>query len=43
MLKDGSKWLASKYEGEAAVLDEFPDAIVFRPSDIYGQEDRFLR
>ena len=39
----GSKFLQSKYQGELAVRDEFPDAIIFRPSDIYGQEDRFLR
>jgi NADH dehydrogenase (ubiquinone) 1 alpha subcomplex subunit 9 len=42
-LKGGSKFLASKYKGELAVREEFPDAIIFRPSDIYGQEDRFLR
>ncbi|XP_053671882.1 NADH dehydrogenase [ubiquinone] 1 alpha subcomplex subunit 9, mitochondrial [Anopheles nili] len=41
--KEGSKFLQSKYYGEQAVREEFPDAIVFRPSDIYGQEDRFLR
>lgn len=39
----GSQFLASKYHSEMAVRDEFPDAIIFRPSDIYGQEDRFLR
>jgi NADH dehydrogenase (ubiquinone) 1 alpha subcomplex subunit 9 len=39
----GSEFLKSKYEGELAVRNEFPDAIIFRPSDIYGQEDRFLR
>lgn len=41
--KEGSQFLKSKYYGEMAVREEFPDAIVFRPSDIYGQEDRFLR
>lgn len=41
--KQGSHFLRSKYHGENAVREEFPDAIVFRPSDIYGQEDRFLR
>lgn len=39
----GSKFLSSKYCGELAVREEFPEAVVFRPSDIYGQEDRFLR
>ncbi|XP_053683531.1 NADH dehydrogenase [ubiquinone] 1 alpha subcomplex subunit 9, mitochondrial [Sabethes cyaneus] len=43
VIKEGSKFLKSKYYGECAVREEFPDAIVFRPSDIYGQEDRFLR
>lgn len=42
-LKNGSGFLSSKYHGEAAVLEEFPEATIFRPADIYGQEDRFLR
>jgi NADH dehydrogenase (ubiquinone) 1 alpha subcomplex subunit 9 len=43
LVYNGSKFLKSKYEGENAVREEFPDAIIFRPSDVYGQEDRFLR
>lgn len=43
ILKEGSKFLKSKYYGELAVREEFPEATIFRPSDIYGQEDRFLR
>ncbi|GFG28357.1 hypothetical protein Cfor_07768 [Coptotermes formosanus] len=43
IIKTGSKFLQSKYYGELAVKEEFPEAIVFRPSVIYGQEDRFLR
>lgn len=43
LLKNGSKFLASKWKGEKAVLEEFPEATIFRPSDVYGQEDRFLR
>ena len=43
ILKNGSKFLASKWRGEQAVLEAFPDATIFRPADVYGQEDRFLR
>ena len=39
----GSQFYVSKFYGERAVLEEFPEATIFRPSDIYGQEDRFLR
>lgn len=28
--------------GELAVQEEFPEAVIFRPSDIYGSEDRFM-
>lgn len=43
VLPQGSKFLRSKWLGEQAVREEFPEAIIFRPSDVYGQEDRFLR
>jgi NADH dehydrogenase (ubiquinone) 1 alpha subcomplex subunit 9 len=41
-LKNGSDWLRTKYEGEQAVRNEFPDATIFRCSDVYGQQDTFI-
>lgn len=32
----------SQAVGEAAVRDEFPDAIIMKPSEIFGREDRFF-
>ncbi|CAL8079298.1 unnamed protein product [Orchesella dallaii] len=43
ILPDGSQFLKTKYEGEQAVRDEFPDATIFRPADVWGQEDRFVK
>ncbi|KAK9399336.1 NADH dehydrogenase [Crotalus adamanteus] len=37
-----SKYLRTKAEGEKVVRAEFPDAIIMKPSDVYGREDRFL-
>ncbi|KAL6428298.1 hypothetical protein ACFW04_008536 [Cataglyphis niger] len=42
VLEDGSQFLRTKLEGEYAVRKEFPEATIIRPSDIWGQEDRFL-
>lgn len=43
LLPRGSQFLSTKWRGEQAVLEEFPEATIIRPSDVYGQEDRFLR
>lgn len=37
-----SKWSKSKALGEIAVRDEFPGAIIVKPSTAFGPEDRFL-
>jgi NADH dehydrogenase len=37
-----SRYAASKAEGEAAVLAEFPSAIILRPSIVFGPEDQFF-
>ncbi|CAG0881154.1 unnamed protein product [Cyprideis torosa] len=42
ILKTGSRFLSSKWKGELAVRSEFPDAIIFRPADVFGGSDRFL-
>jgi NADH dehydrogenase len=36
-----SVYASSKAEGEAAVLAEFPEAIILRPSIVFGPEDQF--
>ena len=40
--KDGSSFLKTKGYGEIEVRREFPQAVIFRPSDMYGHIDRFL-
>jgi uncharacterized protein YbjT (DUF2867 family) len=40
--KSSSRYARSKAEGEAAVLEEFPDAIILRPSVVFGPEDEFF-
>jgi len=42
-VKGGSKFLKSKHFGELAVREAYPDATIFRPSDMFGLEDRFIR
>ena len=36
-----SNYIASKSRGEAAVLAQYPDAVVLRPSVIFGPDDNF--
>ena len=40
--KSSSRYGRTKGEGEAAVLEEFPDAIILRPSIVFGPEDEFF-
>lgn len=42
MVRKGSKFLRSKYYGELAVREEFPEAIIFRPSRMFGYHDFFF-
>ena len=37
-----SRYARSRAEGEAAVREFYPDAIVIRPSIVFGPEDRFI-
>ena len=40
--KARARYARSKAEGEAAVLEEFPGAIILRPSIVFGPEDEFF-
>ncbi|XP_044533201.1 NADH dehydrogenase [ubiquinone] 1 alpha subcomplex subunit 9, mitochondrial [Gracilinanus agilis] len=41
-IKSTSKYLRNKAVGEKAVREAFPEAIILKPSDIFGREDRLL-
>ncbi|XP_037110776.1 NADH dehydrogenase [ubiquinone] 1 alpha subcomplex subunit 9, mitochondrial isoform X1 [Syngnathus acus] len=41
-IRSSSKYLRNKAVGETAVRDEFPDAIIMKPSEMFGREDRFF-
>lgn len=42
IIRNGSEWLRTKYYGEQAVREEFPEAIIFRPSRMFGYHDYFF-
>lgn len=41
-MRSPSKYLRNKAVGEEAVREEFPDAIIMKPSEMFGREDRFF-
>ncbi len=41
-LKSSSNYARTKAEGERAMLEEFPAAIILRPSIVFGPEDEFF-
>ena len=40
--QSNSKYARSKAEGERAVIEEFPGAVILRPSIVFGPEDEFF-
>jgi len=38
----GSSFLTSKWEGEMELREEFPEAVIIKPSEIFGPKDRFI-
>ena len=41
-LQSNANYARTKAEGERAVLEEFPEAIIMRPSIVFGPEDQFF-
>lgn len=41
-LQSSSRYASSKARGEQAVLEEFPTAVILRPSLVFGPEDHFF-
>lgn len=41
-LQSASKYVRSRARGEKLVRDEFPDAVILRPSVLFGPDDKFL-
>jgi uncharacterized protein YbjT (DUF2867 family) len=40
--RSNAHYARSKAEGEAAVLEEFPESVILRPSIVFGPEDEFF-
>uniref|UniRef100_A0A8C3AV50 NADH dehydrogenase [ubiquinone] 1 alpha subcomplex subunit 9, mitochondrial n=1 Tax=Cyclopterus lumpus TaxID=8103 RepID=A0A8C3AV50_CYCLU len=41
-IRSRSKYLRNKAVGETAVRDEFPEAVILKPAEFFGREDRFF-
>ncbi|MEQ2254897.1 39kDa subunit of ndufa9, NADH:ubiquinone oxidoreductase [Ilyodon furcidens] len=41
-IRSPSKYLRNKAVGEEVVREEFPDAVIMKPSEMFGREDRFF-
>ncbi|XP_061107636.1 NADH dehydrogenase [ubiquinone] 1 alpha subcomplex subunit 9, mitochondrial [Conger conger] len=41
-IRSPSKYLRNKAVGESVVREEFPDAIIMKPAEMFGREDRFF-
>jgi NADH dehydrogenase (ubiquinone) 1 alpha subcomplex subunit 9 len=41
-LESKSEWSRTKAQGEIAVREHFPNAIIVKPATVFGSEDRFL-
>ncbi|KAF6731283.1 NADH dehydrogenase [ubiquinone] 1 alpha subcomplex subunit 9, mitochondrial [Oryzias melastigma] len=41
-IRSPSKYLRNKAVGEKVVREEFPEAVIMKPSEMFGREDRFF-